>query len=312
MKRQWGIALFVCLLSLGIWFGCSEEKVEKPLAVPEPGEETLKTVYVVNYPLKYFADRIADGKVEVVFPAPADQDPAFWMPDAKTIEAYQNADLILLNGATYAKWVGKVTLPESKIVNTSLTFKDKYLRIEHAVTHSHGPGGVHSHAGTDFNTWLDPNLAIIQAQAVKDALVKLVPEESATFEKNFETLKQELLELDRNFKRLFAGKENTPVVASHPVYGYFAKAYNLNLKALLWEPQEMPPEAEWKHLDEILKKHPAKWMIWEGKPSTENVAKLKEHGLDGVVFDPCGNVPEEGDYMRVMRQNTKRLEAIYK
>ena len=32
---------------------------------------------------------------------------------------YQGADLILLNGATYAKWIDRVTLPASKLVDTS-------------------------------------------------------------------------------------------------------------------------------------------------------------------------------------------------
>ena len=69
------------------------------------------TVYVVNYPLQYFAERIGGEHINVVFPAPANVDPAYWMPDAPTIAAYQQADLILLNGARYAKWINKVTLP---------------------------------------------------------------------------------------------------------------------------------------------------------------------------------------------------------
>jgi hypothetical protein len=77
------------------------------------------TVYVVNYPLKYFAKRIGGEHIEVVFPAPADVDPAYWNPDVDTISAYQQADLIFLNGAGYAKWVDKVSLPRSKLVNTS-------------------------------------------------------------------------------------------------------------------------------------------------------------------------------------------------
>ena len=68
------------------------------------------TVYVVNYPLQFFAERIGGEHVNVVFPAPADVDPAYWMPDTPTIAAYQQADLILLNGAGYARWVNKVML----------------------------------------------------------------------------------------------------------------------------------------------------------------------------------------------------------
>ena len=68
-------------------------------------------VYTVNYPLAYFAERIGGDYVEVIFPAPPDIDPAFWTPDGATIGGYQNADLIILNGAGYAKWTEKVSLP---------------------------------------------------------------------------------------------------------------------------------------------------------------------------------------------------------
>ena len=49
------------------------------------------TVYTVNYPLAYFAERIGGDHVAVGFPAPADVDPAFWQPDDTTISAYQTA-----------------------------------------------------------------------------------------------------------------------------------------------------------------------------------------------------------------------------
>ena len=75
------------------------------------------SIYVVNYPLKYFAERIGGDHVRVEFPAPADVDPAYWNPDLAVISAFQKADLILLNGAGYAKWIAKVSLPRSKIVD---------------------------------------------------------------------------------------------------------------------------------------------------------------------------------------------------
>ena len=45
------------------------------------------TVYTVNYPLQYLAQRIAGEHAEVVFPAPGDVDPAFWQPSAEDIVA---------------------------------------------------------------------------------------------------------------------------------------------------------------------------------------------------------------------------------
>jgi len=309
MKRLKRLIVIILLFSTSLWFSCT--KKEEPKTKPIIVKDILKTVYVVNYPLKYFADRIANGKVEVVFPAPAKGHPAFWMPDSKTIKMYQDSNLILLNGATFAKWVDKVTLPESKVVNTSISFKDRYLMLEHAITHSHGPGGKHAHVGTDFTTWMDPNQAIIQAREVKDALVDLVPSESILFENNFKDLEKDLLVLNQTFKSIISGKENIPLIASHPFYGYFAKAYNLRLKALHWKPYKIPDEEEWKKLDEILTEHTAKWMIWHRIPIEENVTKLKEHGLDSIVFNPCGNVPETGDYLQVMKHNAENLKKIF-
>ncbi len=71
------------------------------LPVPVISEEK-PIVYTVNYPLYYFASRIAGDAAEVVFPVPEDVDPAFWMPGTEEIAAFQKADLILLNGAGYA------------------------------------------------------------------------------------------------------------------------------------------------------------------------------------------------------------------
>jgi zinc transport system substrate-binding protein len=113
-------------------------------------EERLQ-VYTVNYPLAYFAERIVGDLAEVTFPPPPDVDPAFWMPDPKTIAAYQGADLILLNGADYAKWMSKVSLPLSRLVDTSRGFEDQYIQQANLSTHSHGPGGEHTHGGVAFN-----------------------------------------------------------------------------------------------------------------------------------------------------------------
>jgi len=55
------------------------------IAESESGEKI--TVYTVNYPLKYFAQRIAGDRATVVFPAPPDVDPVFWMPDPETTRA---------------------------------------------------------------------------------------------------------------------------------------------------------------------------------------------------------------------------------
>ncbi len=69
----------------------------------------------------------------------------------------------------------------------------------------------------------------------------------------------------------------------------------------------MPDEAALDELREILKNHAAAWMIWEGEPAAESVSKLEALGIGSLVVDPCGNRPEQGDWLRVMTANARNL-----
>jgi zinc transport system substrate-binding protein len=288
---------------MGFWLGIIFVMVTTVSAAP--------TVYVVNYPLKYFTQRIAGNHVQVVFPAPPDEDPAFWKPDVETISAFQAADLIVINGATYAKWLEKTSLPKAKVVNTSAGFQEQYIEIKDSVTHSHGPAGEHAHTGTAFTTWLNFRFAAQQAKAIEAALSRLLPAQQATFAKQYASLEKDLMALDTSLEMLVDSQRTQPLVASHPVYQYFATRYGLNLQSVLWEPEVMPEDEQWNALQALLAKHPAKWMLWEGEPLAASVKKLQTLGVQSLVFDPCGNTPEQGDFLSVMQQNVVNLRQAF-
>ena len=281
---------------------------------PDGGEVTATqpvTLYTVNYPLAWAAQQLAGDGATVVFPAPADVDPAYWMPDMPTITAYQQADVILLNGAGYARWINKAALPRFRMVNTSARFKDQYIEAAEILTHSHGSEGEHAHEALAFTTWIDFSLAARQAKAIALALGRKKPELKNTFQKNYQKLEQGLLKLDRELKALISKDPSQPLVVSHPVYDYFARRYYLNIKSVHWEPDETPANEQILELNRILKEHPAKWMIWEGKPMKESVEGLQAIGVNSLVFDPCGNRPNQGDFLSVMRQNVKNLKPAF-
>ena len=273
--------------------------------------EDRLVVYTVNYPLQYFAQRIAGEYAEVVFPAPADIDPAFWTPDAQTVSAYQSADLVLLNGANYAKWIDKVSLSSRRMVNTSGAFVDQYIHGDAGIKHSHGAGKAHSHAGTAFTTWLDLSQAIQQAEAIKQGLIRKRPQLAPVFEKNSEQLASDLQALDVELERIIAADPGQAVLASHPVYQYLARRYGMNLHSVTWEPDVFPGESEWNALKSLAAKHAAKRMIWEGEPLVESVARLEQLGIRSIVFSPGANVPEEGDFLAVMQNNVAQLRRAY-
>jgi len=291
--------------------GCGAGGAEETVSVPPPGGEATGTlsVYVVNYPLAYFVERIGGAQVEAVFPAPADDDPAYWQPDAEAIAAYQGADLIVRNGATYAKWMERVTLPQSKIVDTAAAFGDQLIEIDSAVTHSHGPEGEHSHGEIAFTTWLDPRLAMLQAEAIAAAMSEARPDAASDFDANLSALRADLEALDQRLDVATRGLDATPLLGSHPVYQYLARRYGLNLRSVHFEPDESPDEEAWADLDRLRGEHPAVTMLWEAEPLPEIAERLRTLGIESVVFDPAGNRPGSGDFLEVMAANVANLES---
>jgi hypothetical protein len=61
----------------------------------------------------------------------------------------------------------------------------------------------------------------------------------------------------------------------------------------------------------VLKARPAQWMLWEGGPIKKSVEKLKEFGVNSLVFSPCSNIPAKGNFMSVMRQNAATLKVAF-
>ena len=269
------------------------------------------TVYAVNYPLAYFAERIGGNLVNVVFPLPSDIDPAFWEPNAKDITGFQQADLILLNGADYAKWLKRASLPRRKLVNTSTAFEEEYIKVKEAATHQHGPGGEHAHTGTAFTTWLDFSQAIEQARVIKQALEKNLPEHAETFGRNFLLLEHDLNSLDQAIMAMTATEPERLFIASHPVYQYLARRYRIRLESVTWEPEVVPDQAQWRSLQQLLDTYKAEWMIWEGRPAEQSVARLQALGLKSLVFEPAANTPDQGDFMVVMKRNIMELQKAF-
>ena len=299
------------LILAGLATGCGGPSEEPREAT---GMKTELNVYVASYPLQYFAERIGGERVDVRFPAPAGVYPADWSPDAETVAGYQSADLILLNGAEYEKWVSKVSLSQSKLVDTSAGFADRILHVENAVTHSHGPEGEHSHGETASLTWLDMTLAVQQARAIRDAFAKARAESEDYFQGRFESLEHDIMDIDTALTERVAGKTDRRLLAAYPLYPYLARRYQLDIDSLRYDPMrpaDMTANDFWHDLEHALEEHKAHWMFWEREPSAETAEKLKGYGVGIVVFDPCGGRPSAGDFLTVMKGNVENLGKAF-
>lgn len=266
-------------------------------------------VVCVSYPLAWFAEKLAGDFVDISFPVPADVDPSFWRPGIADISAIQAADLIVLNGAGFATWTTKTTLPRARTVDTSAGFADAYIATD-LVTHSHGADGEHSHSGTASYTWLDFTLATQQAETLANALKRVLPDAGAQIDSNLTALSADLATLDATASKVGTMGTGVPIIASHPRYQYFGRAYGLDLSWVEWDARGSASDEQWLSLEQKIVETDTRLFIWEAEPSPESRDRMTALGLVSVIFPPLANTPEVGDFLSVMTQSLGVLRSV--
>jgi zinc transport system substrate-binding protein len=289
--------------------GCQRAGEESGTAPTSTMEDSTPTVYAVNYPLAWMAQRIGGDSVRVLLPVPEGVDPAHWQPSPETVLEYQRADLVLLNGAGYAGWIEFASLPPGRLVDTTRGLEDRFVPAG-GVTHTHGPTGEHDHADVASHTWVDPDLAAGQARAIAGAFGRLRPELGDDFRQRLASLEADLARLDERLALAFRAWPEAGVLYSHPVYQYLDARYGLGGWSMTWEPGEDPGAAEWDALAARIADEPANVMLWEGEPLPETAARLRRMGIEPVVFRTGAAAPTGGDYLQLMEENLARLVEV--
>ena len=289
---------FISLLFTGL--GCSPS--HDSLQIKESQKENILTTF---YPTTYFAERISGDLVPVQCPVPANEDPIYWQPSRNSILKYQQAGLIILNGANFEKWVNSVNLPLSRVIESVNLSSDELIYYEGVAEHRHGPEGAHTHEGIDGHTWLDPLHAKTASNNILESMCVRWPKYRAEFIENHKELVSGLDELHVRLNAI----EMPPAFASHPAYNYLARRYGWNIRNLDLVPDEALSEEQIKMIGSYAKEKPMRLLVWESVPLSENVEELEKRlGIRSVVFSPCEMISqdkseEESDYLSLMHQN---------
>jgi zinc transport system substrate-binding protein len=291
------IALLMVLLA-----ACGEKSV--PIAPPAASAPYL---VAVNSPLQYFARRLVGEGVEVRLPAPAGTDPAMWEPTVEDVLQLQGAELVLLNGAGYSRWLDKVTLSDDKLVVTGEAVRSQWIELKGRVTHSHGPEGEHAHGGYAFTTWMDMTLARAQAEAVAAALVNRWPQRREQVSGNLAALVADIDALDEGYREQAARLAGRQIIYSHPVYQYFERRYHLPGHSVHWEPNVMPDETQWQELEQLRQQDSL--FVWEAEPEAAISQRMADMGLMSVIVDPASNCGDR-EWLEVQRENLSQLRSV--
>lgn len=242
-------------------------------------------------------------------------DPAFATPDRQALAAFVEADLIVANGAGFERWIERASLPPSRLVRTADGLSEALIEGPQ-VHHRHGPRGAHTHGEIDPHTWLDARNMIEQAQFVRAALVRALPDHGPAIESASEQLAARLEALDEDLSALGERLVEQRVLAAHRAYDYLARRYGFELESLDLDPAEPLDTDAMQAIRAALARCTEQrgetahvLLLWESEPGPATREQLeRELGIESVVYSP-GETPDPRglDWLAVQRENVARV-----
>lgn len=293
------LSLFVLLLLAG----CGGKETGGPV------ERTRPLVATTCPPMTYIVKALVGEAADVVYPLPPDADPGHWQPTREAVQTFNEADLIVYNGAGYESWMVTVSLPRRKLVNTTAELSEPLIQLKEAVTHAHGGGKEHTHSSRDPRTWMDPLTLKEQAATALKALRKLLPKRD--FTTAAKALDDELDNLHTGFENLGSQVVGRAFLASYPAYNYLARRYGWRMHNAYLDPTRALSGADLDELKKLLDTLPIDVLWWTDEPVAQNLSVLRDFELPSVVVRTGERVPEGKTYLELMWDNVESLRPVF-
>ena len=233
---------------------------------------------------------------------------------ASDMVTLSRADALIINGGGMESFVPMIETqyPALQIIDTSEGIE--LMLSEDRPGEEHDRDESHEHGEFNAHIWLDPNNAIRMTEHIAQSASALLPDQAQQIMKNADAYAEKLRALDEELRDNLSGLSRRDIVTFHEAFPYFAKAYGLNVVAVLaLEPDEALTPQMLKDLVERVKEAELPPLFTE--PQYEDRAAravAQETGALIYELDPIATGDGSPDsYEAGMRKNMQTLiEAL--
>lgn len=178
-------------------------------------------VIVSFQPLYDVVMNVAGDAAQVERAAPIGASPHTFDPTVRDIRRIKEADLAVMAGLGADAWLEKYVKASGS--------RARVLKLGEAMTFERRREG----SATDPHWWLDASLMAQAARRTGQELAALDPANATTYRTNAERESKRLDALHAELKRTLAPIRGATMVTFHNAFGYFARAYGLEVAATL-------------------------------------------------------------------------------
>jgi len=310
------------IIGILILTGCSS-------GVTPTSEESKLEIYTTIYPFQYFTERIGGEAVSTKSIVPPGADAHSIDITMKEMTKLADSDVFIHSGTGlegFADSIIKAMENENvKIINATENVKlisgqvdvhdDEENSDEHGEEENEDGHGEHGEElAFDPHAWLDPIRSTIIAENIKNALIELKPENKSVFEENFNSLKKDLEQLNKEFEDVVNKSKGKTFIVSHSAYGYWEEAYGLKQIAISGlSPFDEPSQSKIVEIIKSVKENNLQYIYFEPnvKNKIANTVK-KETGLETLTLNNLESISKESiesneDYLSLMKKNIESL-----
>ena len=322
IKRSVWTVVGAALASLVLVAGCNGSA-----ASPSPSESSEAAAdYTVIATTSVFADlaQLALGdNVMIETIVPAGVDVHTFEPSPADAQKLAGADLIVMNGLGLDEWALSLLEAAGKSEEDVLELAEGidesnawvYLEGEE---HDAAAPDAHGHGGSDPHIWLDPKGAAIYVDRIAARVAAELPERAAEIESARDAGLAEIAALDEELRVGFAAIDASTrkIVTFHDAFGYFARAYEIEIVGVAVEaPGQEPSAKEIAALIDAIKAAGVTSVFSEAQfPSKVLDQVAAETGatvLENLYSDALGDAPANS-YLGAMRANASAILASFK
>jgi len=276
-----------------------------PASTPSDDEFTIAASF---YPLAEMARNVAGDHAEVITITPAGSDPHEYEPSPKDIAAISESDLFIFNGAGQDPWAEKLELENTAIIHMTENFS-----LLEGEDHDHEEEEGHHHE-FDPHIWLDPTQAAQEVEIIAEKMIEVDPQNAPIYQANADAYKQELLQLDSEYKETLVSCQKDSIITAHAAFGYMAARYGFNQIAIAGlSPEQEPSARKLAEIADLAEEEDIKYIFFETLTSPRISETLaQEVGAQTLLLDPVEGLTQEQiaageNYVTVMRSNLKNL-----
>ncbi len=214
------MALLMCLIILSL-AGCSGKRDLNK------NSEAGKVAVVATFnAMKEFAEAVGGDKIEVATVIPDGMEPHDFEPKAQDLAALSRAKVFIYNGLGMEPWAEEAIAAAKNDSLIAVDASDGADAIETS------QAGEKEHGKYDPHLWLSLKGAEIEAQNIKDGLIKADPENKDYYEANCSNYVEKLEKLYKTYCEKLEGLNKKSFVTGHAAFAYLCRDFGLTQKSV--------------------------------------------------------------------------------